>query len=192
MLKNLYLKTLKVAEKKSANYFLAFISFIESSIFPIPPDVLIIPMILAKPHRAFKIAAIATISSVIGGMFGYFIGLFLWNEIGESILNAYHLTDDFLIIKDKYTEIGNLAVLVASITPFPYKVITLFSGFVEMNLMSFLLISIIGRGFRFFLVAGILYYLGEKAKYFIEKYLNLLFVLFCFLLILGFYIIYKE
>ena len=189
MLKNLYLKTLKVAEKKSANYFLAFISFIESSIFPIPPDVLIIPMILAKPHRAFKIAAIATISSVIGGMFGYFIGLFLWNEIGESILNAYLLTEDFLIIKDKYTEIGNLAVLVASITPFPYKVITLFSGFVEMNLMSFLLISIIGRGFRFFLVAGILYYLGEKAKYFIEKYLNLLFILFCFLLILGFYII---
>ena len=178
MLRNLYLKTLKVAEKKSANYFLAFISFIESSIFPIPPDVLIIPMILAKPHRAFKIAAIATISSVIGGMFGYFIGLFLWNEIGESILNAYHLTENFQIIKDKYTEIGNLAVLIASITPFPYKVITLFSGFVEMNLMSFLLISIIGRGFRFFLIAGILYYLGEKAKYFIEKYLTLSAIIF--------------
>ena len=87
MLKNLYLKTLKLAEKKRANYFLAFISFIESSIFPIPPDVLIIPMILAKPHRAFKIATIATISSVIGGVFGYFIGLFLWNEIGEAILD---------------------------------------------------------------------------------------------------------
>ena len=94
MLKNLYLKTLKVAEKKSANYFLAFISFIESSIFPIPPDVLIIPMVLANPHRAFKIAAIATISSVIGGVFGYFIGLFLWNEIGEFILNAYNLTEN--------------------------------------------------------------------------------------------------
>ena len=189
MLKYFYSRVLQVAEKKSANYFLAFFSFIESSVFPIPPDVLMIPMILAKPHNAFKIATIATGFSVLGGLFGYIIGYYLWVEIGEVVLNSYNLTDKFQVMKQEYKEIGIYAVLVASITPFPYKVITIFSGFVAMNLGSFIIISIAGRGLRFFLIAGILYYLGEKAKYFIEKYLNLLFLLFCSFLILGFYII---
>ena len=189
MLRKIYLKTLSIAEKKSANYFLALVSFIESSIFPIPPDLLIVPMVLAKPSKAFIIAGIATIFSVLGGLLGYLIGYYLWIEIGQLVLNTYQLASDFDNIRQKYDQIGSFAVLIASVTPFPYKVITIFSGFVEMNLLKFLLISLIGRGARFFILAGLIFYFGDKAKGFIEKYLNLLFILVCFLLVAGFYLI---
>ena len=189
MLRKIYLKTLKLAERKTANYFLAVISFIESSIFPIPPDILLIPMVLAKPNKAFLIAGIATLFSVLGGLLGYLIGYFLWIEIGETILSIFRLTKDFEKIREHYNEVGSLAVLAASVTPFPYKVITIFSGFVAMNLFSFLMISLMGRGLRFFILAGLIFYFEEKAKFFIEKYLNLLFILFCFLLVAGFYLI---
>ena len=189
MLRKLYFKTLSLAEKKSANYFLALVSFIESSIFPIPPDLLIVPMVLAKPSKAFIVAGIATIFSVLGGLLGYLIGYYLWKEIGQLVLNTYHLASDFDNIRQQYDKIGGFAVLIASVTPFRYKVITIFSGFVEMNLLKFLLISLIGRGARFFILAGLIFYFGEKAKDFIEKYLNLLFILVCFLLVAGFYLI---
>ena len=189
MLRKIYSNTLQLAERKSANYFLALVSFVESSIFPIPPDLLIIPMVLAKPNKAFLIAGIATLFSALGGLLGYLIGYFLWVEIGEIILNVFHLENDFEKIREHYNEVGSLAVLAASITPFPYKVITLFSGFVAMNLFTFLMISLFGRGLRFFILAGLIFYFGEKARFFIEKYLNVLFILFCFILIAGFYFV---
>ena len=189
MLRRIYKNTLHLAERKSANYFLAMVSFIESSIFPIPPDLLIIPMVIAKPNKAFLIAGIATLFSVLGGLLGYLIGYFLWVEIGEAILDIFSLADEFEKIREKYNEVGSLAVLAASVTPFPYKVITLFSGFVAMNIFTFLMISFIGRGLRFFILAGLIFYFGERAKFLIEKYLNILFILICCLLVAGFYLI---
>ena len=120
-------------------------------------------MVLAKPNKAFLIAGIATLFSALGGLLGYLIGYFLWVEIGEIILNVFHLENDFEKIREHYNEVGSLAVLAASITPFPYKVITLFSGFIAMNLFTFLIISLFGRGLRFFILAGLIFYFGERS-----------------------------
>ena len=172
MLKNLYLQTLKIAEKKSANYFLAFISFIESSIFPIPPDVLIIPMILAKPHRAFKIAAIATISSVIGGLFGYFIGL-TFSDIATSVVEFYSYENQVDKLKYKFS-IGDgqyiwiTTLFLAGFTPLPFKVFTITSGMIGFNLFVFFLICLISRGLRFFLISYLSFKFGDTFNRFMQ------------------------
>ena len=189
MLRGLYNWTMSLAQSRYALWALAVVAFVESSFFPIPPDVLMIPMIIARPSRAFIIAGIATLASVIGGLFGYYIGFALMETIGQPILDFYGKGEKFADFAETYNEWGAWAVLVAGVTPFPFKVITIASGVTQLSLPLFITFAIIARSFRFFLVAVLLWKFGEPIRDFIEKRLGLMFILFCVLLIGGFAII---
>ena len=188
-LKNIYIWTLKKAEHKNAKWYLSLISFTESSFFPIPPDILLIPMALASKTKALFYAFICTLSSVLGGIFGYAIGYFFFNSIGLYIVEFYHLENSFSIFENYYKEFGILIVLGAGITPFPYKFITIASGVFGLNIYLFVIVSIIGRGLRFYLIAILLYFFGEKIKLFIDKYFNILSITFFILLVGSVFII---
>ena len=185
MLRNLYNWTLDQSSKKYASWFLAFISFIESSFFPIPPDIILIPMIIAKRAKAFVYAFICTISSVLGGLFGYLIGYALFNSIGLTLVNFYGTTEYIESLKEYYNNYGIWFVLIAGFTPLPFKIITIASGLFQLNLIIFIFCSLISRGCRFYLIASLLYVFGEVIKKFIDKYFNFLTVLFFILLIGG-------
>ncbi|MGY3436730.1 MULTISPECIES: YqaA family protein [unclassified Marinovum] len=189
MLKALYARTMTLAEHPRALWFLAIVSFVESSVFPIPPDVLMIPMIIARPSRAWLIALVALVSSVLGGMLGYAIGAFFYDSIGAPILASLGKADAMAEFNTKFNDFGFWAVLVAGITPFPYKVITIMSGWTGMPLATFITTSIIARGIRFFLVAGLLYYCGTPIRDFIERRLGLTLTLFMAVLIGGFVLV---
>ena len=187
MLRDLYDWTLSLSQTRYALWSLALISFIESSVFPIPPDILMIPMILARPDRAFRIATVCTIASVAGGVAGYGLGAFLFDEAARPILLLYDKMDQFEQLSANFNEYGFWAVLFAGVTPFPYKVITLFSGATGMNLTLFMISSVIARGLRFYLIAALLWRYGAPMKLFIEKRLGLLATLTIVFLFLGFY-----
>jgi membrane protein YqaA with SNARE-associated domain len=187
MIRSLYDWTLRMAEHRHALWVLACVSFIESSVFPIPPDVLMIPMILARPSRAWLIAGIALVSSVLGGMLGYAIGAFAYQEIGQPILAALGKGDAMVAFSTRFNDFGFWAVLTAGVTPFPYKVITIMSGWTAMPLGIFIATSILARGIRFFLVAALLWKFGTPVRDFIERRLGLMTVLFVLLLFGGFY-----
>ena len=175
-----------LAGHRHAMAALALIAFIESSIFPIPPDILIIPMVLAARQRAWRIAAVATVASVLGGMLGYAIGAGLYEAIGRPLLEFYHALDKFDSFREVYNEWGAWIVFTAGFSPFPYKVITIASGAVGLDVWIFMLASVISRGGRFFLVAALLWYFGPPMRRFIEANLPLLTILFCILLLGGF------
>lgn len=183
ILKNIYLKILELSGKPRSEWVLAIISFTESSIFPIPPDFLLLPMTLAKPLKWLRLALITTIFSVLGGILGYFIGLFLWDVVGEKIINIYNLETNFNYFKDEYNSHGAIIVFLAGFTPIPYKLITIASGGMKLNLLTFILASLISRGLRFFIIAGIIRIFGVTAKKYIEKYFNLLTILFGIIII---------
>lgn len=189
MLRRLYDWTIGLAAGKNAIWALAFIAFIEASIFPIPPDILLIPMVLAAPHRAWRIAAIATVASVLGGLLGYYIGYGLFETVGQPVLEFYGKTEKFEHFAARYNELGVWAVLVAGLTPFPFKVITIASGVTGMALVPFIAASIVARSARFFIVAALLRRYGEPIRDFIEKRLGLVFIVFCALLIGGFLLV---
>lgn len=189
MLRKLYDWTVGLAQSRYALWGLAFVAFIESSVFPIPPDILMIPMIIAAPHRAFLIAGVALVSSVLGGAFGYLIGWGLFESVGRPVLEFYHMADKFDVFAENYNEYGAWAVLIAGVTPFPYKVITILSGSTGLNFAVFMISSIIARGLRFFIVAGLLWKFGEPIRDFIEKRLGLVFTILIVLLIGGFYVL---
>lgn len=187
--KKIYDYTLNLAAKKNALMWLFAISFIESSFFPIPPDIMIIPMVLATPNKAYKIAGIALLASVLGGYFGYAIGVFGFEMIAKPLLEFYGYMDNFIKFENYYHEYGAWIVFGAGITPFPYKIITIASGVVRLDLLIFTIASILARGIRFYLIAWLLKRFGEPMRAFIEKNLNLLSILFLLLLIGGFAII---
>ena len=191
MLRRLYDWTMSLAATRHAEKALFGVSFVESSIFPIPPDALLIPMVLARRESWMRLALICTVGSVLGAFLGYAIGMFLFETIGQPILAFYGKADSFQELSAWYNSSswGGWAIFGAAITPFPYKVVTIFSGTTGFNLLAFTVISVIGRGFRFFLVSFLLYKFGEPIRIFIERYLNLLFVLFIVLLLGGFYAI---
>ena len=189
MIKRLYDWTISLAAHPRALWALALVAFVESSVFPIPPDILMIPMILAAPSRAWLIALIATVSSVLGGMFGYYIGSALFETLGQAIFDFYGKADKVESFNQRFNEHGAWAVLIAGMTPFPYKVITIMSGWTGLSLPVFIVSSIIARGLRFFIVAGLLWKFGAPIRVFIEKYLGLLFTAFMVLLIGGFYLV---
>lgn len=189
MLRRLYDWTLSLAAHKHALLALALISLVESSIFPIPPDILIIPMVLAARDRAWLIAGVCTVASVIGGVFGYGIGFFLFEQVGKPVLEFYHYAAKFDEFKGSYNEWGAWAVFFAGITPFPYKVITILSGVTGLNVPVFIIASVLARGLRFFIVAALLYKFGVPIRVFIERRLGLLFILFVGLLLGGFVLV---
>ena len=190
LLRSLYNWTLKKAEHKYSSWVLSIVSFAESSFFPIPPDVLLIPMIIAKRTKAWTYAFICTLSSVLGGVAGYAIGFFLFNSIGTLIVDFYHLTNSFNTFENYYKEYGILIVLGAGFTPFPFKFITIASGFFSLNIFLFIFTAFIARGFRFYLLAILLFIFGEKIKFLIDKYFNILAVLF-FILLIGSFMLIK-
>ncbi len=186
LVKATYDYMLNLASRRNAMYFLFAVAFIESSFFPIPPDVMLIPMVLAAPAKAWRIAGIATIASVLGGAFGYAIGVFFFDLIARPILTFYGYMHQFDVFKDYYHEWGAWIVFGAGITPFPYKVITIASGVVHLDFAVFMLASVVARGMRFYLVAWLLKKYGEPMKDYIEKNLGMLSVLFLLLLLGGF------
>ncbi len=189
MLKSLYDWTMSLADHPRALWVLAVVAFVESSVFPIPPDVLMIPMILARPSRAWLIALVAMVSSVLGGLAGYGIGYFFYEGIGQPILAALGKADSMAEFNTRFNDFGFWAVLTAGITPFPYKVITIMSGWTAMPLGTFIATSILARGLRFFIVAGLLRAFGEPVRDFIERRLGLVFSAFVVLLIGGFFLV---
>jgi len=195
MFKELYLKTINLAGHKSSKFFLGIMSFIESFIFPIPPDVLIIPMTIAKKHDWVKIALIATISSVLGACLGYFIGYVFFNEIGVKIFELYGV-DNALFLKDKMSsEGGTIAwmtlLAIAGFSPISFKLLTITSGFVHFNLFYFIIVSMLTRGLRFFLIAFLIGNFGSAMKQIIEKKLLKYSLILSIVLIIFAYLIYK-
>jgi membrane protein YqaA with SNARE-associated domain len=174
LLKNIYNKILLISAKPKAEIFLGSIAFIESSFFPIPPDLLLLPMALARPLKWIRLAIIATFFSVLGGVFGYFIGVFLWDTIGQSIIDFYHLENQFDVFRNNYNEKGALIVFIAGFTPIPYKLITISSGGMHLDLMTFIVASLLSRGARFFILTGIIRIFGDTAKKIIDKYFGML------------------
>lgn len=172
MLRSFYDWVMRLAGHRHAKWYLAVVSFVESSVFPIPPDAMLVPMTLAKPHKAWVYATICTIASVLGGLAGYAIGMFLFDTVGQWILDVYNLGEKFVGFQDKFNEWGLPIVFFAGLTPFPYKVVTLMSGVTEMSLPIFIAASVVSRGMRFYLVCGLLWWLGEPMRVFIEKYLG--------------------
>lgn len=189
MLRGLYDWTMALAERRYALWALAVVAFIESSVFPIPPDVLMIPMILAAPRRAWLIAGVATIASVAGGLFGYFIGYAMMDSLGMPVLEFYGKSGQFETLAQRFNEYGPWAVLIAGVTPFPFKVITIFSGATHLSLPIFLTASVIARGLRFFVVGALLWRYGAPVKDFIERRLGFVFILFIVLLLGGLYLV---
>lgn len=189
MIRKLYSWTIQQAQRKHAIWILAFVSFIESSIFPIPPDVLLIPMIIARPNRAFFMAAVCTVASVAGGIGGYMIGYYGFDVIGKPILEFYGYSAKFSDFQSTYNEWGAWAVLIAGITPFPFKVITVLSGATSLNIFVFATASIVARALRFFLIAGLLWYFGERIRNFIEKHLGIVTIVAMVVTIGGFFLV---
>jgi len=188
-LKRLYDWTMGFAYTKYGSLALVVDAFAESSFFPVPPDIILIPLSLSRPKRAFYYAGLCTIFSVIGGIFGYLIGLFLMKAIGLPILRFYNLYDKYLVVAEYYKKYDAIAVGIAGFTPLPYKLFTIAAGACRINFPVFVVASILSRGARFFIVSSLLYFLGEPAKVFIERYFNLLALLFGILLVGGFIIL---
>ena len=189
MIENIYNKILDISKKKYALSFLLFIAFIESFIFPIPPDIFLIFLILAQRNKAFYFAFYCTLFSVLGGMLGFAIGVFFFDTIGSNILNYYNLDDKFLNFKNYYNEFGIWIVAAGGFTPIPYKVITIFSGFIKMNFIEFTIASFISRAARYFLLATLLYFYGKKIeKFLIKKFGIFSFIIFFILILIYFFI----
>ena len=186
MLRPLYNWTMRLAEGERAIRALGIISFAESSFFPIPPDVVLVPVVLANRDRAFQIAAICTITSVLGGMLGYAIGALLYESVGQWLISLYGYEDKLEAFRTAYRDWGAWIILIKGLTPIPYKLVTIASGLAGYDFLWFVALSIITRGARFFLIAGLLKYYGEPIRAFIEKRLELVTVLFLLALVGGF------
>ncbi|MDF1801668.1 YqaA family protein [Thalassovita sp.] len=189
MLNSLYRWTMSLADHPRALWVLAAIAFIEASVFPIPPDVLMIPMILARPSRAWLIAGVALVASVAGGLLGYLIGAQFYDQIGRPILETMGKADSMAEFNSRFNDFGFWPVLIAGITPFPFKVITIMSGWTGLPLATFFVTSVIARGLRFFIVAALLWKFGAPIRDFIERRLGLMFTLFVVILLAGFYLV---
>jgi len=186
MLQRLYARTLAIAAGPNALAALLAVSFVESSVFPIPPDILLIPMILARPREAFRLAALCTLASVAGGLLGYAIGYFLFDAIGRPVLEFYHAMDSYDALKAGFGRWGVWIIIIKGMTPIPYKLVTIASGVAHFNLAWFIGASIVSRSLRFFLVALLLWWFGDAARNFIERRLMLVTTLFAVALVGGF------
>lgn len=189
VLRRLYDRTIALADTPHALAALALIAFVESSVFPIPPDVLMIPMMLARPKRAFLIAGVALAASVAGGLLGYYIGAVLFETVGRPVLEFYGKDAYFSDFAARYNDYGAWVVLIAGVTPFPFKVITIMSGTTGLSLSVFIVASIVARGIRFYALAVLLRLYGASIRAFIERWFGLLSVAFVVLLIGGFWIV---
>jgi membrane protein YqaA with SNARE-associated domain len=185
-LRRAYDRMLTAARGPNAEPALAVVSFAESSFFPIPPDIMLIPMMIARPDRIWRLAAICTIASVVGGLFGYLIGYALYATVGQWLITVYGLGEDMAAYTDAFDTWGFAIIVAKGMTPIPYKLVTIASGVARMDIALFILASIIARGMRFFLVGLLIRLFGAPIQAFIEKYLTLCFLGFLALIVLGF------
>lgn len=190
MLRRLYDWTVEKAESPYALVILAMVAFAESSFFPIPQEALMLPMILAAPHRAWLIAGVTTLASVAGAIMGYAIGYLFYDTLGIQLLEFYGKADRYDEFKALFDEHGALAVAIGAITPFPFKVTTIVSGLLQMDFASFVGVSLLGRGFRFFLIAALLWKFGPPIRVFVEKRLGLVTIL-AFAILIGGFVVLK-
>lgn len=172
MFRYLYEKVLNWSHHRHAPYYLAGVSFAESSFFPIPPDVMLIPMVMSKPHKAWDFAAITTISSILGGILGYLMGYFAFEWLGQPIIQAFGYEEQYQTLVSWFSKYGFIAVVLAGFTPIPYKLFTLAAGATQMALFPFIVGSIVGRGLRFYLVAALIRYLGKRLEPVIVRYID--------------------
>ncbi len=184
----LYDWVMRHAQGPNAFWVLGFVSFAESSFFPMPPDLLLVPMVLADRKNAFRLAAWCTLTSVVGGLLGYAIGDFLYNTVGQWLINAYGYVSDLETFRAAYNQWGGWIILIKGLTPIPYKLVTIASGFAHYNIWLFVIFSIISRGGRFLFISALLYWIGEPVREFIEKRLGLVLLGFAVLVIGGFFI----
>jgi membrane protein YqaA with SNARE-associated domain len=186
MLRRLYDWVIHLAERPQATWALAGVSFAESSFFPVPPDVMLVPMCVAQPKKAWWYAFVCTVASVVGGLLGYAIGALLYESVGLFLIQLYGYGDKVEAFSQSYAEYGHWIILIKGLTPIPYKVVTITSGFAHYSLFWFVVLSVITRGMRFFLVAGLLYWIGPPARTFIEKRLGLVTLIFAVMIVGGF------
>jgi membrane protein YqaA with SNARE-associated domain len=186
MLDRVYARTLALAASRYATAALALVAFAESSFFPLPPDLLLIPMILARPRRAFLLAGLCTVMSVLGGFLGYAIGYFLFDAIGRPILEFYHAMGRYDALKAAFAQWGVWIIIIKGLTPIPYKLVTIASGVAQFPIVPFALASLVSRSLRFFLLAALLWRFGEPVREFIEQRLMLVTSLFAAALVGGF------
>lgn len=185
MLRRLYDWCLGAAGKPHASLALGAVSFAESSFFPVPPDAMLIPMALARPDRAWYYAGLCTAASVAGGLLGYFIGSVLYDSVGHWLIQLYGYGDKVEAFREAYARFGTWIILIKGLTPIPYKIVTITSGFAGYNLLLFVLCSIVARGLRFFLVAFLLNRYGDRARGIIEERLGLWATVFAVVLVAG-------
>ena len=191
MLKRIYDWCIDAAHKPYALWIMGVVSFAESSFFPVPPDVMLIPMSLARPQRAWLYAAVCTVTSVLGGVVGYAIGALLFDSVGQWLIQVYGLADKVDAFRASYAEWGAVIILLKGLTPIPYKLVTITSGFAGYNILLFILCSIVARGGRFFVVAILLNRYGDWIRVRIERHLGLWVALGAIVLVLGFVVAIK-
>jgi membrane protein YqaA with SNARE-associated domain len=189
MLRRLYDWVIRLAGHPRAIPILGVVSFLESSFFPIPPDVMLVPMVLANRDKAFRIALVCTVCSVLGGLLGYAIGYYFFETIGEWVVKTYGLQSGLATFRAGFAEYGIWIILIKGLTPIPYKLVTIASGAAHFDLFTFVWASIVTRGVRFFLVAALLWKFGEPIRAFIEKRLTLVTWLFLIALVGGFIVL---
>jgi membrane protein YqaA with SNARE-associated domain len=189
MLRRLYDWVIRLAGHPRAIPILGVVSFLESSFFPIPPDVMLVPMVLANRDKAFRIALVCTICSVLGGLLGYAIGYYFFETIGEWVVRTYGLQSGLATFRAGFAEYGIWIILIKGLTPIPYKLVTIASGAAHFDLFTFVWASIVTRGVRFFVVAALLWKFGEPIRAFIEKRLTLVTWLFLIALVGGFIVL---
>ena len=185
MLRRLYDWCIAAADRPHAAWLLGIISFVESSFFPIPPDVMMIPMSLARPDKTWYYATLCTLTSVAGGLIGYLIGAALYDTVGHWIVDAYGYGDKVELFRDAYVRYGAWIILLKGVTPIPYKIVTITSGFADYPILPFVLLSIVARGTRFYFFAFLLHRYGVWARVNIEKRLGLWFTVGCIVVLIG-------
>jgi membrane protein YqaA with SNARE-associated domain len=185
MLRRLYNWCIAAAHKPHADWTLGIISFVESSFFPIPPDVMLIPMSIARPARAYYYATLCTITSVAGGLAGYAIGALLYDSIGQWLIALYGYGEKVEAFREAYNAYGAWIILLKGVTPIPYKIVTITSGFAGYNIFLFVIFSMIARGMRFYLLAFLLHRYGERARAILEERLEFWVLLGAVVLVAG-------
>lgn len=186
MLRRAYDWVLGWADHRYGGLALLLVAFVESSVFPIPPDVLLMALALGKPGAAFRFALICSVGSVAGGLAGYLIGWLLMDGLGRPIIELYNAQAAYAEVEQRFVAHGGWAVAIAGFTPIPYKVFTIAAGATQLSLSTFVLASVVSRSARFFLISGLIYYYGPTIKVFIDKYFNILTIVFTVLVLLGF------
>jgi membrane protein YqaA with SNARE-associated domain len=191
MFKRLYDWLMALAQGPNAEWALAGVAFAESSFFPLPPDLLLAPMALAKPRAAWRYAAIASLASVAGGALGYWIGAALYNSVGLWLIDLYGYQDRVAALKETYAQYGAWVILLKGLTPIPYKLVTIVSGLLGYSFWTFIGLSLLTRGARFFIVAGLLHRFGDPLRAALERHFAAFFAIILGTIVIGFYLAVK-